>query len=444
MTPGGRSRILLPIAMVLLSFGACRDFGGASLHDDAMGGDGGTPGTGGTAGASGTGGNSGSAGSESGGNSSGGGSAGDGGRGGDGGGQAGSEGGAGADGGAAGDGGTGGSGSECRLDQTVIPECFSYPPMDSQAPTIQFGLARAVTITATEDYDDRFRIIATQTGSSTLATVHTTNTTHESWFGWFCFDAVPNPVRLAATTLANDAQEIFAISECGRVYVRRFLFVSADTEGWSPWVPLDLPASDSLVTDAAIARQAGSNDLFVVDRGNVFAARKAEDVYGPYGHWARVAEGAGELLAAGMHADGTYQQLFTIDGRGRLMTSIRATEDPAAPFDHWTDFGLDREIVDFDAPYGVGAPLIVVALDVDGLLWTREEEGAGEFGDWEQLVTTGEPTEELVSIAGASFPARQDQALMLVTVGVSGAVYSVRRASGAWEGWWDVTCCERP
>jgi hypothetical protein len=294
-----------------------------------------------------------------------------------------------------------------------------------------------VTITATTIDDGRFRIIATQVGSSTLGTAHTADVNHTGWFSWHCFDAVPEPERLAATTLENEAQEVFATTRCGRVYVRRYLF-SVD-EGWGPWGPLDLPASDSVVTDVSIARLAGANDLFVVDRGDVFAARKGEAAYGPYGPWNRVATGAGDLLAAGVHADGTYQRLFSVDGQGQLITSIRSTENPEAPFGEWTPFDLNRAIVDFDAPYGVSGRLVVVALDVDGRIWIREEDGAGDFLAWELLDTPGELTEVLVSIAGASFPARPGQPLMLAAVGESGAVYSNRRANLAWEGWRDIT-----
>ena len=433
MTTDGSSRTIAAILAVFGLFGGCRDFGG-DTQDGARGGDAGSSGEQG-----GTGDTSGTSGSEPGGTAGTSVTGGSGGDAGDGQGGLGGNGGSDAGDGAGGDGGIGGEGSECWLDQTVKPECFSYPPMAVQAPNSQLVPARAATITATEQYDDRFRIIATKSGSSTLYTAHTVEPIQQGWHGWYCFDAVPDPERLAATTLDNDAQEVFAVTRCGRVYVRRYLFVTDMTEGWSPWVPLELPSSTSLVTDVAIARFGRANDLFVVDRGSVFAARKGEDFYGPYGPWRRVATGAGELLAAGVHADGENQRLFTIDESGQLLTSTRPTDDPEASFGAWSDFGLDHEFVDFDAPYGVNGRLIVVALDADGKVWTREENGTGEFADWGELIAEGEPTVELVSIAGASFPARTDQALMLVAVGLNGGVYSVRRANSDWEPWWNVT-----
>jgi hypothetical protein len=436
----GSSRLIAIVLAVFGLFGGCRDFGG-DTQDGARGGNGGTSGEQG-----GTGDTSGAGGSDTGGT---GGTEVNGGSGGDaGGGQGGSEGGSGgaggsnAGGGAAGDGGIGGDKSECWLDQTVVPECFSYPPNTQGGPPgITFRLAGAVTITATEAFDGRFRIIATQQGSSTLGTIYTVEPNHRGWFSWHCFDAVPYPQRLAATTLVTDAQEVFAITGCGHVYVRRYLFVSGTPGGWSPWVPLELPSSSSLVTDASIARLDGANDLFVVDRGSVFAARKTEAL-GPYGPWRRVATGAGDLLAAGVHANVEDQRLFTLDDNGQLLTSSRPSDDPEAPFGEWTDFGSDHVFVDFDAPYGVGGQLIVVALDSDGKVWTREEEDAAEFGEWVQLDAQGEPTDTLVSIAGASFPARAGQPLMLVAAGTSGTVYSVRRTDSGWEPWWNVSRSE--
>jgi hypothetical protein len=428
MTTDGSSRVIAVILVVFGLFGACRDFGGDLSREGAMGGtSGGQSGTAGTAGTSGgTGGTEGGSG-----------------RGGDAaGGPGGSEndGGSGADGGVAGDGslgGIGGEGPECWLDQTVTPDCFSYPPLNQRPPAITFDVARAVAVTATEGYDDRFRIIATQSGSNTLGTAYTSQPDHSGWFAWYCFDAVPYPERLAATTLDNDAQEVFAITQCGRVYVRRYLIVSDETHGWSPWVSLELPSSGSFITDASVARLDEANDLFVVDRGSVFVARKGVDAYGPYGPWHRVATGAGNLLAAGVHANGEDQRLFTLDESGRLLTSARPTDDPEAPFGNWSDFGSGHRFADLDAPYGVGGKLIVVALDadVDGKVWTREENDAGDFDDWVELDADGGPTEKLVSIAGASFPARQDQPLMLVAVGRNGNVYSVRRANFVWEPW---------
>jgi hypothetical protein len=434
----GSGRIIAVVGALLGVFGACRDFGdyvsseGGGSGAGATGGEptgGGGMTTGGTAGAE-----SGGAG----GNATGGAS-----------GDAQGGSGMGGDGGLAGD--SGGAPADCRYDQTVVPECISLPPTTHVG--IDVGSALSAAVAGVNYAEGRFHLFASRNGSNTLGTAFTRFPDHATWYDWSCFDAVPNPVRLAATTLSNDAPEVFVTTDCGGVYVRRY-FPEVHLMGWSPWVPLRLPSDVSFVTDVVISRSRGpnrGNHLFVLDRGTVFAAKKDDDPYGPYGDWNRVASGAGSRIAAGMlypenpetPDEGGRHLLFTIDARGRPFVSTQTTGDDLDSFEPWADFDADRtlefELVDIDAPYNIDGALLVVGVDTEGAVWTREQVDF-EFGDWQKL-TDVEPPPKLVTIAGASISGRTDDPLLLVGVAEGGEVYFARQAKltssspAVWEPW---------
>jgi hypothetical protein len=425
----GSGRIIAVVGALLGAFGACRDF---ADYAPSMGGGtganatGGEPPVGGAAGAE----SGGAGGNETGG------AAGD----------------APGDGGMAGNGGLagdspGGAPPDCRYDHTVVPECISQPTPATPGVTVKNALSVAV---AGVNYEDRFHLFASRNGTNTLGTAFTVFPDHVGWYGWWCFDAVPNPVRLAATTLTNDVPEVFVTTDCGGVYVRRYF---PDLRAWSPWVPLRLPSDVSFVTDVAISRSRGpnrENHLFVLDRGTVFTAMKGGDPYGPYGDWTRVATGAGSRIAAGMLypenpqiPEGARHLLFTLDVRGRPFVSIQTTEGDLDSFEPWTDFDAERtlefHLVDIDAPYNIDGALLVVGVDSDGAVWTREQVDS-DFGAWQKL-TEVEPPQKLVTIAGASIPARVDDPLMLAAVAEGGEVYYTRQTKPAssgprvWEPW---------
>jgi hypothetical protein len=430
----GSGRIIAVVGAVLGVFGACRDFGdyapseGGGSGAGATGGEptgGGGTTSGGTAGAQ-----VGGGGNETGG------AAGD------------AQGGIGmgGDGGLAGD-SPGGAPPDCRYDQTVVPECISLPPHTSVMVDVRSALSAAV---AGVNYaEGRFHVFASRNGSNTLGTAFTRFPDHSTWYGWWCFDAVPNPVRVAATTLSNDTPEVFVTTDCGGVYVRRY-FPEQHLMSWSPWVPLRLPSEGSFVTDVAISRSRGpsrENRLFVLDRGGVFAAKKGDDPYGPYGDWSRVASGAGSRLAAGMQYppnsvitdEGERHILFTIDARGRPFVTTQTTEDDLDSFGPWLDFDENRTLefplVDIDAPYDIDGELLVVGVDTEGAVWTH-----GQRGAWQKL-TDAIPPQKLVTIAGASISGRTDDPLLLVGVAEGGEVYYARQTKttssspGGWEPW---------
>jgi hypothetical protein len=358
-------------------------------------------------------------------------------------------GGASGDAGASGDGGsgggTGGTGPECWLDQTVTGDCFMFPP-GTQPPGILFFRARGAAVAAVNNYDGRFQVFATQPKpSNTIGTAYTTSTGLNGFHGWFCFDAVPYPERLVATTLSNGRQEVFVTTECGRVYVRRSylqMVSTAEFEVWSSWVPLALPSAASFVSDLSVARSVdrAQNRLFAVDRGAVFTSSKNE-AYGPYGSWREVARGAGDIVASGVSGSlgAPRYRLFTIRD-GRPFTAVPKSSDVDAPFEHWTDFdpesSLEAGLVDIDAPYDIGERLLVAALDNRSNVWIREEDASGGFGSWRRLDELRPPAVPLVSLAGAVLVRPNDRPVMLVVTGTNGTMYSaLRGADSTWGPW---------
>jgi len=313
-----------------------------------------------------------------------------------------------------------------------VPECYSVPPPDQSARVDMVGARSAVVAAIDSDYG-RFQLFATREAYHEVGTTFTRVVDHSIWLTWSCFDAVPYPVRLAATTLSNDAPEVFVTTECGRVYVRRY-FVGA-AEIWSPWLPLDLPSNVGFVTDVSTSR-GDANYVFLVDRaGKVFAAAKT-DPYGRYAPWHEVATGAGRGIASGFREDG-FQQLFTLDDHGHVLTSVQ-TDGDLDSFGDWLPFGegSDLAFVDIDAPYGMNGALRVYAVDRDGAIWMREQEGDG-FGAWQEFTDLEPPPETtFVGIAGARIASRPDGAFLLVTVARQGTVHLARFTNtGGWEPW---------
>jgi hypothetical protein len=333
---------------------------------------------------------------------------------------------------------------DCWLDQTVIPECFSLPP-PAQSPTYRLDGARSAAIAAYDQPDGQFELFAVDRSSdNALARSITCLPSHECWFGWFCFDAVPDPLRIAATTMSNDAAEVFVTNACGRIYVRRYFDGSRGAEGWSPWVPFGRPPGSSFIVDISTARLRSAteheNHVFVVDdAGRIFTTSKGDDPYGPYGPWRSVGSGAGSVIASGL-TDGRLE-LFTIDEHGQPHAKAQRTNALEAPFGGWTDFDPEGELelVDIDAPYGVGGTPLVVAVDSEGAIHAREK-ADDEYGEWQPFGP--EPPTRFVSISGAGIATRSDKPLILVAVDIYGSVFIARRTNDSlgnpvWEPWKD-------
>jgi hypothetical protein len=341
-----------------------------------------------------------------------------------------------ADGGGAGgavadaDGGRPGDGLSCGEGETIFPECVSDPA--GSFPILPIPIATGVGIATQEDNGGGFHVFASKRGTHMIG-VSWGDQAFASCTPWLCFDAVPYPRRVAATALRNRVPEVFVTTDCGELYVRR-LMADGTLYAWSNWVSFGLPSSQSFVTDVATSSEP-VNHVYIADRGSVYTRhRLSADPYADFGPWQNVGFSDAQVVSAGLTDDG-LQQVFVLDRAGRASSALQAPSELGVSFQSPFDFDSDAvpALVDIEAVNGT-TPLDVLAVDVQGALWVRREQGAGIFTPWTPW-PGALPPEGLVALAAAEVPRVPGATLVLVAVGRSGTTYRVRRVYGVWESW---------
>jgi hypothetical protein len=328
--------------------------------------------------------------------------------------------------------GTGGSGRPgiCSEDATVVPECYANPV--GVFPAMSVPAAVGIGVIAQDVSSGIFSAFASKANSPMIAVTWTGEAGAGPWTGWRCFDAVPYPGRVAASSLLNAQPEVFVATNCGELYVRRLIA----GVGWIGWSRFSLPSTDSFVTDVALAlSEERVNLVYVADRGSVFARHRVGlDTYAAFGPWQALGSSDARVVAAGRLQDGR-QMVFVLDIDGQPRSQTQRSADLGAPFDSPLDFdsGDVPELVDIEAAHE-SRPLEVLAVDRNGALWLRRESGSGGFGSWQTWPGPAAP-ERLGAIGAAGLPSANGSPLVVFAVGQSGITYWTRRVHDAWDPW---------
>lgn len=324
---------------------------------------------------------------------------------------------------------------ECQPDATIIPECALFSSGEDYQ-GVALNAASGIAMTSSEAYGGGFHVYASKRASPTIALNYTKDVEGTRWSSWFCLDALPEPDRLAAGSLLNGQAEVFATTGCGNLYRR----TETEVYSWLPWQPFSLPVAGPAVTDVAMSVSAnGTNLVYIVDAGRIFVrSRVGSDSYSSYGAWREIF-GASEalLVTAGLRSD-LRQQVFSLDARGVLRTSVQSTADLESAFGPWSDFDSSpplAPLVDIEAPLGGPFPLELFAVDSNGALWRRAQDVAtSDFQPWAAWDGPAPPT-TLVSLAGAALKAAAGTPLSLTGLGAAGGVYTLRRTENVWSQW---------
>lgn len=354
---------------------------------------------------------------------------------GDGGGTGGTSG-AGAGNGGAGSGGTagsGGSGTEgiCRDDQTIVVECFTNGGFS----LLSVPKAEGIGINSIPFWGGGFQLFGTKADSNMVAVSWTGDSVGSWWQPWLCFDAVPIPKRVAATSLRNGWPEVFVSTGCGTLFRR----LSYNDGIWSSWMPFGLPSPQSFVTDVALSLASdGANHVYVADRGNVFVRRRLDaDPYGPFSGWQSLGSPGAEVVAAGLRSDGR-QQVFAVDQAGRASTSSQSSAELGSSFAEWVELSssIVSEVVDIDVPYGTEF-LEVYGVDPSGNLWSRREDGSDGLTEWTPWQGPATPF-PLVGVASAALPPIEPAGprLVLAVLTRGGIAYLIQRDFDQWAPNW--------
>jgi hypothetical protein len=255
------------------------------------------------------------------------------------------------------------------------------------------------------------------------------------WTPWYCFDVVPYPERMAATPLMNSVPEVYVVTRCGYLYVRRQI-VEGTFNAWSHWTTFSLPSARSFVTDVALAvSDERVNHVYVADRGSVFMRhRDGLGPYDPFSDWYELGFSDARVVAAGRRNDGR-QTVFVLDAGGRPFERVQRSADLGAPFDPPVDFGAVDvpAFIDIEAAHET-QPLDVIAVDVQGVLWHRREDGSGAYSPWSSWPGPA-PPERLVTIAASATRSVDAFPLLVFGVGESGAIYRSIRVYDEWGPW---------
>lgn len=315
----------------------------------------------------------------------------------------------------------------CTADEPIVPICYIGLGTTPAAPLAN---PRHVAMNTINKWGG-FHLIVSERGGHTIRITWGDDINQ---IDWRCFDTVPYANHLAGTTMTNDFSEWFATTDCGAVFARRLVPYQGSTV-WSPWAPFSLPAPGSFVLDIAASLAAdGTNYVFVVDRGRVFQRHRVGTEAASFSPWAEVEAPQSTQLAAGLRLDGR-QQLFLLDERGEPFTCIQKSSKLGAAFAGCVDFdgAAVPELIHVTAPYRVesGSPLL--ALDVEGAMWSRFQNDAGGFEPWQPFPVP--PPEPLVSIAGGGILNWTGAPLRVAGITRGGNVYVITRRDGAWGTW---------
>lgn len=320
--------------------------------------------------------------------------------------------------------------SFCGQEETIFPACFADPR--GYFPGIWLTSPRAIAI-ATEDMWAGFHIVVPQDLTSVVAITWGDDS---GSVGWACFDIVPHPDRAAATSLSNDAPEIFVTTQCGQLYVRHY-FADSSVASWGAWTPFSAPDVNSFIRDVALSESPeGVTHVYVVDRGRLFFRRRSDAMpYSAFGTWSALRTPASTRVAAGLRADGR-QQLFALDLQGHPYTCIQSEAALGSAFEDCTDFGEDAlpALTDIEAPYHVVDELPVFGLDNAGSLWLRELDTPDHYGHWVKFKPTDQP-QPFIAIAAAGHLTWPGARLRLVAVGRNGSIYQTERIDDVWSAW---------
>jgi hypothetical protein len=315
----------------------------------------------------------------------------------------------------------------CFEDHTIAPVCYTIPLQGM--PLVALQNPRHIALNTVTVWGGWQLVVTERNGH----TIRTTWGDDNADVDWRCFDTVAYADRVAGTSMTNDWGEWFVTTECGGLFVRR-LVLSGELGGWGPWVPFSLPSARSFVQDIATSLAAdGINYVFIVDRGRVYQRHRLGTESASFSAWDKVQAPTSERLAAGLRPDGR-QQLFVLDENGEPFTCVQTSTELGAEFEACVDFDGDDvpQLTQIISPYRVaeGSPLL--ALDVDGMLWTRFQNGVGGYDDWQEFPVA--PPERLKSVAGGGLPLAGDP-LRVAAIAQGGSVYMIVRRDGAWGTW---------
>jgi hypothetical protein len=324
-----------------------------------------------------------------------------------------------------------GAGGICKDDQNIEVECISnglFTPLP--VPKVE-----AIGLNSIPFWGGGFQLYGAKADKNTVVVSWTGDAVASWWQPWLCFDAVPIPKRVAATSLRNGWPEVFVSTGCGTLF-RRTGYTDAS---WSSWTTFGLPSPQSFVTDVALSLASdGTNHVYVADRGSVFVRQRVgSDPDGPFSAWQSLGSPGAEIVAAGLRSDGR-QQVFMLDQAGRASTSSQSSHVLGSSFEEWSGLGsgVVGELVDIDVPYGVEL-LELYGIDTSGNLWSRREEGPDGLTDWTpwQGPTTPFP---LVGVVSAALPPIEQAGprLMLGAITRDGIVHIIQRVSDQWAPYW--------
>jgi hypothetical protein len=210
-----------------------------------------------------------------------------------------------------------------------------------------------------------------------------------TWTQWICFDLLPGVRRIAAMNLAGSEPEIFAVTNEGYLFARRY----HSTWGWTPWLFFSPPSGTSFLTDVTAVGGPWAHVL-IADGERIHVNRQqgpsSDDGFSPW----RALRVNGASMVAATRLEGTAVQIFSSTDDGLLQTLT--LNDEKNPKEEWLPLpALHSPPIDLEAGKHFGDARLF-ALDGAGSVRMLSD------SVWTQISWAGSP---FVAIAVHSLPA---------------------------------------
>jgi hypothetical protein len=260
---------------------------------------------------------------------------------------------------------------------------------------------------------------------------------------------------MAAFALTNGRPQVVVISGNGNLYTR---YVGAGGT-WQSWSTLSKPSGVTSFLDVDAAYDInGVNQLYVVgNNGLAYTRRRVSSA--PYAGWdsweALTASSDGSFVRISANRDHTgVQQVYLVDVNGNVST-MREILPPGSGWSSLSGFGAIGlpDIADLDAGATEAGRQQVFAVDVNGVLWTREDvaslqaQGPNEPGAWsawaewdmELYAPLADPPPVVDDIVSLTADRWQEGTIprppVVLATDSQGNVYYTEYTSGDWQPW---------
>jgi hypothetical protein len=232
------------------------------------------------------------------------------------------------------------------------------------------------------------------------------------WTNWACFDAVPQPRRVAAGNHGTNGRlQVYAVSDGGGLFARQATLSSYDA-----WRPFPRPSQHDPVLDIAVVDGATSSALYSVGATGIFARTREPDENSVVtAGWQQVDDGGASRVAVGVLPNGSHD-LLVVTWDAQLLEARQMTAGENYLFSPFADVSEDHAFVDVDFGLGASGAPCSFGVQSDGSLVSRawNEEG---WDDW-QPVAQASNAPHLKSLAIASHLGEKPTLFAVSTLGI--------------------------